>query len=78
MQCKAIHLFVLLSLNSCIFFAQGDSGGPLVILGKDKKYTLYGVTSFVKDLNTCLGGPDAFVRITSYLDWIKEKSGLRV
>jgi len=62
-----------------ILFAptKGDSGGPLVILGKDQKYTLYGVTSFVKD-KTCLEGPDAFVRVTSYLDWIKKNSGLKV
>jgi secreted trypsin-like serine protease len=60
-----------------VALSQGDSGGPLVILEKDKKYTLYGVTSFVKD-TTCIGGPDAFARVTSFLDWIKKKTGLPV
>jgi secreted trypsin-like serine protease len=56
---------------------QGDGGGPMVILGKDKKYTLYGATVGAGG-STCLEGPDVMVRITSYLDWIKKKTGLPV
>jgi hypothetical protein len=48
----------------------------MVILGKDKKYTLHGVTSFSAG-STCLKGPNAFTRVASYLDWIKKTSGVR-
>jgi hypothetical protein len=47
----------------------------MVIQGKNKKFTLYGVASFVKT-KKCVDGPGAFTRVTSYLDWIKKKSGV--
>ncbi|XP_018332106.1 brachyurin-like isoform X2 [Agrilus planipennis] len=47
----------------------GDSGGPLVIKGK-----LVGVTSFIGDNGCDAGEPNAFSRVTSFLDWISENS----
>lgn len=49
----------------------GDSGGPLAYLGK-----LIGVTSFVSAGGCASGGPAGFTRVTSYLDWIKQYTGL--
>ncbi|XP_011185180.1 serine protease 1 [Zeugodacus cucurbitae] len=49
----------------------GDSGGPLVADG-----VLIGVTSFVSRAGCQSGAPAGFVRVTSYLDWIKTNSGV--
>ncbi|XP_004524459.1 serine protease 1 [Ceratitis capitata] len=49
----------------------GDSGGPLALDG-----VLIGVTSFVSSAGCESGAPAGFVRVTSYLDWIKENSGV--
>ncbi|EDW54298.1 GM18057 [Drosophila sechellia] len=51
----------------------GDSGGPLVLHDGSK---LVGVTSFVA-ANGCTSGlPDGFTRVTSYLDWIRDHTGI--
>ncbi|XP_011210977.2 serine protease 1 [Bactrocera dorsalis] len=49
----------------------GDSGGPLVADG-----VLIGVTSFVHKNGCQSGAPAGFVRVTYFLDWIKENSGV--
>lgn len=51
----------------------GDSGGPLNYNGR-----LVGITSFVSARGCQSGGPDGFTRITYYLDWIKQNTGLNV
>ncbi|XP_055910850.1 uncharacterized protein LOC129945216 [Eupeodes corollae] len=51
----------------------GDSGGPLVVEGTD---TLIGVTSYGSSYGCEIGYPAGFSRVTSFLDWIKETSGL--
>ncbi|KNC23985.1 Serine proteases 1/2 [Lucilia cuprina] len=51
----------------------GDSGGPLVLASSK---TLVGVTSFVSTAGCESGAPAGFVRVTSYLDWIQENTGL--
>jgi len=53
----------------------GDSGGPLVV--KTDKIQI-GLTSFGAAAGCELGHPGAFTRVTSYLPWIAEKSGLPV
>ncbi|XP_043068692.1 serine protease 1-like [Drosophila bipectinata] len=50
---------------------QGDSGGPLALDG-----TLIGITSFGSPDGCEVGSPAGFTRVTSYLDWIKENSGV--
>ncbi|KAH8331831.1 hypothetical protein KR074_005676 [Drosophila pseudoananassae] len=50
---------------------EGDSGGPLALDG-----TLIGITSFGSVDGCEVGSPAAFTRVTSYLDWIKENSGV--
>ncbi|XP_039487968.1 serine protease 1-like [Drosophila santomea] len=50
---------------------QGDSGGPLVY-----DNALIGITSFGSAEGCEAGFPSAFTRVTFFLDWIKEKSGV--
>lgn len=52
---------------------QGDSGGPLAL---DSSDLLIGVTSFVSSSGCKSGNPAGFIRVTSYLDWIKSKTGI--
>jgi len=49
----------------------GDSGGPLNHAGKT-----YGITSFGSSAGCEKGYPDAFTRVTHYLDWIQAKTGI--
>lgn len=51
----------------------GDSGGPLTD-GKE----LIGVTSFVSQKGCEKQTPAGFSRVTSYLQWIKDNTGLNV
>jgi hypothetical protein len=48
-----------------------------VVKEKDNKYTLVGVFSYVLGYS-CLEGPQVFARVSSYLPWIRSKSGLKV
>lgn len=52
---------------------QGDSGGPLAL---ESSQLLIGVTSFVSSAGCASGNPAGFVRVTSYLDWIKSHTGI--
>lgn len=52
----------------------GDSGGPLVL--KSDNRTLIGVTSFGQASGCDMGVPQGFSRITSYLQWIEETTGI--
>lgn len=51
----------------------GDSGGPLVLEGTD---TLIGVTSYGSIYGCEIEYPAGFSRVTSFLGWIEEISGL--
>lgn len=53
----------------------GDSGGPLVYKDGDINYVI-GATSFGIALGCEKGWPGVFTRVTSYLDWIEEISGV--
>ncbi|XP_023293584.2 collagenase-like [Lucilia cuprina] len=52
---------------------QGDSGGPLVS-GNTKE--LLGVTSFGSALGCEAGYPVGFARVTHFLEWIKDHTGI--
>lgn len=52
---------------------QGDSGGPLALASNG---VLVGVTSFISKSGCASGAPAGFVRVTSYLKWIKERTGI--
>ncbi|XP_053688653.1 collagenase-like [Sabethes cyaneus] len=51
----------------------GDSGGPLVL---ENEHVLVGVVSFGHATGCERGFPGAFARVTSFVDWIKKKTGL--
>ncbi|XP_062542103.1 collagenase-like [Armigeres subalbatus] len=51
----------------------GDSGGPLVLEGSNVQV---GVVSFGHAVGCEQGLPGAFARLTSFVDWVKQKTGL--
>jgi secreted trypsin-like serine protease len=56
---------------------QGDSGGPLMFKDADGKFTQVGVVSFGSSAS-CTHYPSGFSRVTSYLGWISNKTGIAI
>eukprot|EP00918_Siedleckia_nematoides_P047828 GHVU01104780.1.p1 GENE.GHVU01104780.1~~GHVU01104780.1.p1 ORF type:complete len:312 (+),score=6.73 GHVU01104780.1:32-967(+) len=57
---------------------QGDSGGPLITYDNGSgENILIGVVSFVSGRGCQARIPAGFVRVTSYLDWIQQNTGIR-
>ncbi|XP_059486940.1 brachyurin-like [Neocloeon triangulifer] len=56
----------------------GDSGGPLTITEADGISTAVGITSFVDDGGCQTGNPAGFTRVSMYIDWISQHSGIPV
>ena len=57
----------------------GDSGGPLNLPTETENvYKQIGVTSFVSGLGCESGFPDGYTRVTEYLDWIAENTGIEI
>jgi secreted trypsin-like serine protease len=58
----------------------GDSGSPLIVRNGTVGEILVGITSYV-DLNTTCNaetaGPVVFMRVSYFMDWIEEKTGLK-
>ncbi|XP_063699080.1 collagenase-like [Culicoides brevitarsis] len=54
---------------------QGDSGGPLITNSNGENIQI-GVVSFGSGKGCETGDPAGYVRVTSYLDWIKQNSGV--
>ncbi|XP_073838603.1 brachyurin-like [Musca autumnalis] len=79
--CKTYYLGVVTDKMICISTSgkkstcNGDSGGPLVYK-HDGVNTVIGATSFGIALGCEKGFPGVFTRVTAYLDWIAEKSGV--
>lgn len=81
--CKRYFVGSVKSSNICIrtkgthkSTCNGDSGGPLVI-HEAGKAVLVGATSFGSGIGCEAGFPGVFTRVTSYLDWIEEHSGVK-
>ncbi|TDG41666.1 hypothetical protein AWZ03_011920 [Drosophila navojoa] len=78
--CSPWYVGAVSSTNICIkttggtSTCNGDSGGPLVL--NDGSNTLIGATSFGIALGCEVGWPGVFTRVTSYLDWIEQNSGV--
>ncbi|KAH8303574.1 hypothetical protein KR018_003534 [Drosophila ironensis] len=77
--CKRTYGTTIRDSNICVSTpagvstCNGDSGGPLV-LASDK--VQIGLTSFGSAAGCEKEYPAAFTRVTSYLDWIKEHTGI--
>jgi len=54
----------------------GDSGGPIQCQRKDGKYNVVGVTSFGDGKCNIVGSPAIWTRVPSYINWIKQITGL--
>ncbi|KAG8233151.1 hypothetical protein J437_LFUL018509 [Ladona fulva] len=61
------------NVNNSKGTCNGDSGGPLVYL-EGTRYTEIGIVSF--GIKGCKGAPSAYTRVTSYLGWISQKTGI--
>lgn len=58
----------------------GDSGSPLVVKNETVGEILVGITSYVDLDTTCkaeTAGPVVFMRVSYFIDWIEEKTGLK-
>lgn len=51
----------------------GDSGGPMIVTNDNK---LIGVTSLGSAFGCEMGLPQGFTRVSTYLPWIKEMTGV--
>ncbi|VVC92730.1 unnamed protein product [Leptidea sinapis] len=77
LRCSIAFPYVLQDSNICTSgrggtsTCRGDSGGPLVVEWANRPI-LIGITSFGSALGCEVGFPAAFVRVTSYLDFINE------
>ncbi|KAG8235701.1 hypothetical protein J437_LFUL014045 [Ladona fulva] len=80
--CRLQYLINLRDSNVCLdgsdgrSTCNGDSGGPLYIQDKDGKPTQIGVVSFGSALGCEKGYHPVFTRVTSYLKWISQKTGI--
>lgn len=54
----------------------GDSGGPLIMVNFSQTYTQYGVVSFGASAGCEAGYPAGFTRVTEYLDFISDTTGM--
>lgn len=68
---KQICITVTEKQSTC----NGDSGGPLVV-EEDGKPVVIGATSFGIALGCQSGWPGVFTRITGFLEWIHDHTGL--
>ena len=59
--------------SSQVSTCDGDSGGPLIL---ESTGELIGVTSAVSFMGCEAGMPALFNRVTFYLEWIKDKTGI--
>ncbi|TMW46058.1 hypothetical protein DOY81_008862 [Sarcophaga bullata] len=79
-KCAKIYGYTITSSNLCVATpggvstCQGDSGGPLVL---ESTKVQVGVVSFGSAAGCAKGYPAAFTRVTSFLPWIADKTGLK-
>jgi hypothetical protein len=66
------NTFYYYNLKTNLFNTIRDSGGSLAIF-ENGQYVLVGITSFGMK-GQCSGHTSAFVKVSSYLEWIHEKS----
>ena len=84
-DCAAVYGSIITDDHLCIDTSDGrgvcngDSGGPLNMQMEDgRSYLQVGVTSFVSSAGCASGYPHGFTRVTSYLDWITENTGIAI
>ncbi|XP_049772187.1 brachyurin-like [Schistocerca cancellata] len=56
----------------------GDSGGPVVRTNEDGSFVLLGVVSYGSIYGCERNYPSGHARVTSFLDWISEKTGIAI
>ncbi|TMW46059.1 hypothetical protein DOY81_008863 [Sarcophaga bullata] len=80
-KCAKTYGYTITSSNLCVATpggvstCQGDSGGPLVL---ETTKVQVGIVSFGAADGCAKGYPAAFTRVTSFLPWIADKTGLEL
>ena len=80
-KCAKTYGLTITASNICVATpdgvstCQGDSGGPLVL---ESTKVQVGIVSFGSAAGCAKGYPAAFTRVTSFLPWIAEKTGLKL
>lgn len=71
-QLKLVSEVLKRSIYTNLFFSlQGDGGAGLIYYQNNSTPILVGVTAFVHVEGCHKGGPAGYMRISSYLRWIK-------
>ncbi|CAH0406932.1 unnamed protein product [Chilo suppressalis] len=77
-KCRSFYGNIVLDSNICTNghggtgICQGDSGGPLIVI-RHGQPVLIGVSSFVARDGCELGFPSAFARVSTYINWIRQR-----
>jgi secreted trypsin-like serine protease len=76
-----IHIWLLELLETiALVMFQGDLGGPLVIW-RNNAWTQIGIVSFVRPaagVDCAIGSPSGYARVTAFLDWIQDNTGVGI
>ncbi|KAJ8720274.1 hypothetical protein PYW07_012317 [Mythimna separata] len=76
-DCSLVFPIILQGSNICtsglggVGFCRGDSGGPLIV-NRGNRQLLIGVASFNSVLGCQSGLPNAYARVTSFMDFINQ------
>jgi len=62
--------FVIFKQKPGVDSCRGDSGGPLVCSRDNKRFTLWGITSWGGKKCAHAGEPGVYTRVSSYIKWI--------
>lgn len=68
-------------LHTSYFCCQGDSGGALVHkvqVGSEDVWTQVGIVSYGSDAGCTYGQPTVYTRVTSFLKWIQDNTGIQL
>jgi hypothetical protein len=73
-----IEKFISLSIFLNELCLQANDGSPLVYRDSDNTWSLLGLLSFRSDVGCNSGHPLGFMRTTSVLAWISDKTSIAV
>jgi hypothetical protein len=70
-----IYVFRNFKKLTLLVMFQGDSGGALVIW-RNNAWTQIGISAFVSTAGCAVGYPAGYTRVSSFLSWIRENTGI--
>ena len=73
----SFNQFIIISPFPIVLESSGDSGGCLGIF-EGNELTLAGIVSYGSDKGCELGNPEVYTKVSSYLSWIHNKTGIQL